>query len=583
VDTGTPYEPEKKSLSCTKDKPILISALPDTDEESPRSQSHSPEPISDKLNSSIPSLIALSAGHNALSTSVSEDARAEKETPYQLLTLYSDSPKQSFVDVSATPTCSSTSPIAQHVELVPAEMSESKLRVLVTKGDQCPSKFIAASIAINSEATQHTPLELRPEARDRVSWIETVTEAGRDRPPELSETRISGALQANLELSHQVSAQEVWPTKVSLDVPPSSQIVGPGLLLPPPDQSLPELKFTVDNRADSPLTEVEVRRFIKAFEKDARALIPRKDSAEFCIGVIMWQSLEKFYAWYAEEEEKQNETSLETKAMRFELLDVSWQQEKIFLLSEKSLNGFMTLRQYIWDLFWVSRNLNSASVFRIMITRAPEIGNGADFGRLIAAKSIIQAPSSFLPLSSSHSDFGNAALPTILRGISAYHQHKLPSINMNDAKPCYGPVTGLSPYPKNTSPAGPGNHKSSALPPRLPAIRNYNHSMAAPQPPAVPPNASVSRLDNNWQYHLPRPKRFETQKRSTAHGTLLPSTQSLRVTNTAQIARDPETPLAKDKDKDRQTDTTQILRTEDEQRRFKRKANEIVTPQTFQV
>lgn len=779
---------ENKIPSGSKDDPILVSALPTTDEESPRSRPTSPEPISEKLESSISSPLAPVLGTNTPSTLESEEARTEYQTPYQPLTLPLDSPKPSSVEDPGTQLGSinsSTPPATQHVEPVPVEtfeptrISDAPLRVLVTKGDQCPSKFVVSGIAINSEAAQQIPPEVEPQARN--AWIETVTEARTNSLPKLSESGISGLsisdtrglgiseiLQADPELPRQVSTQEVgdlepsttirqgtddlksplrpnksgktwshhaqhastgvhnqtlkqgeipisvpdieivtarqrdrrkvpfliqypkllpeapaisgpglpgetankearvWSTKVScLDIPPSSQRVDPSVSLPSPSQSPPLLRFTFDNRAESPLTQVEVQQFVQTFVKDAIALIPSQHSAQpksYPAGVIMWQSLQRFYKWHAKEEKKQKGTSVETTAMKFELLDVHWQPEKVFLLSRNgNLDEFRALKQCIWDLFWLSTNLNAASsAFRIMITRAPEIVNEADFGRLTAVESTIpsQTTNVFSP-PPSRSDFDNAVLAINFRRFereSAQHQHQLPSarpppllptappvtLDIEGAKTpqfrwdfvqkSYRPVTGIRPHPENTSPTGPGNHESSALqtdPPPPPPVRPDRNFTAVTQLPAASPPVLAPQLNNNLgsQYYMPPPVPSATrvqfspssrthlfpyqnhqantniqlpsprpspimtdtnktqppqpsitsagnnyaantarplfamppQKEPTVHRTLLPSTHPTRVTNTAQLVRDPQSPQnppAPNKHKAMETETT---------------------------
>jgi len=134
----------------------------------------------------------------------------------------------------------------------------------------------------------------------------------------------------------------------------------------------------------------------------------------------MWQSLQRFYKWYAKEEKKQKGKSLEATVMKFELLDVHWQSEKVFVLSQQSnLDEFKALKQCIWDLFWVSANLNgTSSAFRILITRAPEVRNIVAFGHLTASKSTIpsQTTNAFSLPSPPHLDHDNATFATEFGG-----------------------------------------------------------------------------------------------------------------------------------------------------------------------
>ena len=130
----------------------------------------------------------------------------------------------------------------------------------------------------------------------------------------------------------------------------------------------PAVVFTIDNRAESRMLTNDVQSFIEQFTKKARVIPPATQrSTSQCvypIGVIMWQSLPDFYKWYTE---TIGLTGI--GPLRFELIDVKWQTEKAFVVPEGDLNCFRTLKQYVWDLFWVASNLNGGpSLFQVTIS-----------------------------------------------------------------------------------------------------------------------------------------------------------------------------------------------------------------------
>jgi hypothetical protein len=125
--------------------------------------------------------------------------------------------------------------------------------------------------------------------------------------------------------------------------------------------------FTIDNRVESLLVSVEVQSLIEKFSKIASVVVRLAGALNptkyFSIGVIMWQPLLEFYKWFS----KAFSTTT-IPAIRFELIDVHWQPEKVFIVPEGHLEYFRLLKQYIWDLFWMASNLMPGdNAFRVLI------------------------------------------------------------------------------------------------------------------------------------------------------------------------------------------------------------------------
>ena len=163
------------------------------------------------------------------------------------------------------------------------------------------------------------------------------------------------------------------PPQLHRTLPPRPSITPPPGSSPENSQKYrpPAVVFTIDNRAESRMLTADVQSFIEQFTKNARVIsTPIPPSTTPCahpIGVIMWQSLPDFYKWYTE-----TTGSAAIGSLRFELIDVQWQAEKVFVVPEGNLNYFRTLKQYVWDLFWVASHLNNGpSLFQVSISPFP--------------------------------------------------------------------------------------------------------------------------------------------------------------------------------------------------------------------
>jgi len=85
----------------------------------------------------------------------------------------------------------------------------------------------------------------------------------------------------------------------------------------------PAVVFTIDNRAESRLLTDDVQSFIATPSK------PATPNGVHSISVIMWQIMPDFYKWYSE-----TIGQVEIGPLRFELMDVHWQSEKVFIVPE---------------------------------------------------------------------------------------------------------------------------------------------------------------------------------------------------------------------------------------------------------
>ncbi|CAL3972334.1 unnamed protein product [Diplocarpon coronariae] len=131
----------------------------------------------------------------------------------------------------------------------------------------------------------------------------------------------------------------------------------------------PAVIFTIDNRAESPLSTADFKYFIDKFTQSVRVVVAPNQHTDHMhpIGVIMWQSLPEFYKWFSEVT-----GTVGIGAWIFELTDIHWQPEKSFVVPEGSLHYFRTLKQYIWDLHWVASHLSKGlSLFRVSISQLP--------------------------------------------------------------------------------------------------------------------------------------------------------------------------------------------------------------------
>jgi hypothetical protein len=691
-------QPEDHIPSGSKHDPIVLSPLLTIDEESPRGH-YTP---SDEIDSSISTPLETVFGHDA---PVSEDT----QTDYQSLNLAPAPQEHSPLDVPVIQTsCSSTSGMtassnAQHNERLPVKISapgrfgDAPRGVLVTRGDQCPSKFVVSGITSDSEADQRVSNLSECQARSGITWFETVTESRTDnslepsasesfRPAEVGTTIESGLGTSTSEPTCLDSSKAIGvidpPSQPSLSEEPKRPIQssrtceivlrgGPeatqnilpeqtatdqqtslsedeivARILPLPAQypttspeitsfsgwnllnsaikreaddwetkfgrpvntvssgvsfqltshsnpkalesstrsSPPTLRFTADNRAESALTTVEVQQLIQTFVRDAFAILPKGKTHP--AGIILWQSLQKFHRWYIKEEELKAESkprSSATTTMKFELLDVHWQPENVFYLPRKATGDeFRDLKQCIWDLFWVSSNLRGAEnpkQFRIFITQAPEMVDGAKLGHLTTASSptSTELSSPFRDQPSSHSTFGNMAKGVQeLNPSNTHHRHRVPVSRppslTGDSSQVTLEVEGAKtpqflrdflqknrhysdtsqPLPMQSSPTRPESNEKSAVQTELlhpPLVRSECNMTAAFQPHPSSRTTITSGPANNLQPrpNLPPPRSFgDAKPASSSSQPESLSFQDARFTRTAQVPSPHPSPVMAD-------------------------------------
>ncbi|KAL2063406.1 hypothetical protein VTL71DRAFT_5211 [Oculimacula yallundae] len=152
---------------------------------------------------------------------------------------------------------------------------------------------------------------------------------------------------------------------------------------PPPVQSSypsegyrpPALVFRVDSKAITDLQTADFQSFVEKFKTNARAIIEcvKPPSNIHEIDPIMFHGLPFFYQWYTEM------TGItDIGSLRFELIDVHWQKEKSFVVPDCNVESFRTLKQYVWDLYWMAMDMNKAlGMFRVTISQFPPRGEGS--------------------------------------------------------------------------------------------------------------------------------------------------------------------------------------------------------------
>lgn len=301
----------------------------------------------------------------------------------------------------------------------------------------------------------------------------------------------------NIALQH----NHTLPPRPSISPPPG----------PSPQLSLtyrpPAVVFTIDNRAESRMPTADVQSFINQFTKNARVLIPpAHPSVSKCenpIGVIMWQSLPEFYKWYTE-----TSGSTEIRSLKFELIDVQWQTEKVFVVPEGDLNYFRTLKQYIWDLFWVASNLNNGpSLFQVTVSPYPF--RGATLLSQLSTRSSIKStsppprisgpaglenimvvaePQRVPVTSSSRPENPAPPLPTSTPKTSNI-EHILNAKEVKEVKSRAGKRTTA---PTNSQSAGKFSTNASSNTNRLPRPSEYIHG-----PPGPPVNTNRTSCDKS--------------------------------------------------------------------------------------
>jgi hypothetical protein len=172
--------PENDIPSGAQHDPIILSPPPDIDEET--SQCQTDTILEDNMNS-FESLLGPTVENDEILPEDSQEM--EIDSPSLLLPIVA--PERSTSAALMQPCVSSTSEILlpgnfQREEPVSVDIPASEsfgdapVGVLVTTGDQCPSKFVVSGIASNLESGHQVPTQTASPVHHGLPWIETVTE-----------------------------------------------------------------------------------------------------------------------------------------------------------------------------------------------------------------------------------------------------------------------------------------------------------------------------------------------------------------------------------------------------------------------
>lgn len=117
----------------------------------------------------------------------------------------------------------------------------------------------------------------------------------------------------------------------------------------------PPVVFTDNDDVNCDLTPTQLKALTTPFDRIARICIKTPKSQDtldapkyFPIGAIMWCELKTFYKWYSKTSSNYN-----NRLLRFELINVTCQSARSFIISEDECESFRLLKQYIWDMFWM--------------------------------------------------------------------------------------------------------------------------------------------------------------------------------------------------------------------------------------
>lgn len=132
----------------------------------------------------------------------------------------------------------------------------------------------------------------------------------------------------------------------------------------------PPVSFTGSNHMNSELPPAQLKCLTSTFDKIARISIETPKSPDkraslrfFPIRAIMSCELRLFFKWYSHTSSSDGQCLL-----RFELVDVTCQSEKGFIISENQPDSFRLLKQYIWDMFWTESHIRGPlEVFTVTI------------------------------------------------------------------------------------------------------------------------------------------------------------------------------------------------------------------------
>jgi hypothetical protein len=127
----------------------------------------------------------------------------------------------------------------------------------------------------------------------------------------------------------------------------------------------PPVVFTDSENVIYNLPLAQLNSLTSAFDRIARIFIksPKHSnvlgaSEFFPIRAIMCSGLETFYNWYS-----QTSSDFSHSRLYFDLIDVTFQKERGFVISENQPDSLRLLKQYIWDTFWAESRIRGALEF----------------------------------------------------------------------------------------------------------------------------------------------------------------------------------------------------------------------------
>ena len=130
----------------------------------------------------------------------------------------------------------------------------------------------------------------------------------------------------------------------------------------------PPVTYTDSERVQTDLPPEVLESHMRTFNMTARVSITPRPVGKcpdvstqpefFAIRAIMCYPVRAFYEWYSQDSSSRNSLLL-----RFELSDLTCQNENGFIISEDQPDSFGLLKQYIWDMFWTESHLRGALEF----------------------------------------------------------------------------------------------------------------------------------------------------------------------------------------------------------------------------
>jgi hypothetical protein len=275
----------------------------------------------------------------------------------------------------------------------------------------------------------------------------------------------------------------------------------------------PALRFLTDNNIDGALPWTEMKPYIEKFSRNGHVFLrPKKTPTEnkvYPVDVIMWPQSRDFHRWYMTET-----GTTEVSTLRFEILDAKLNLENMFCISGGDAHLFPTLRQYIWDFFWVASSLNNASTFKVVVRAVHHLPIHAFSHDRVEAE--CDATASVLP--AGHSTSSRA------RNIRMVADSQPPAAIMSQVH------DGYPPHNEATA------HKISSIAPPVSALKNDTTAQMHFPEVKYPGSSSLTQGTSTWMGVAPNiPSQHQPEdvrglsSRQTAIAALLDPEISVRV------------------------------------------------------